>query len=127
MTDSWGRVVCSMGGTTTAVCTEMMSGTGANFPGTSTSDYAQSDITFLPVTVTAGPTTTASASTTSDLTSSAPTSNKTHASGSTASSTSVASSATVASHSSTGGLSRITGSPRVALGGAAVAFVAAAW
>jgi hypothetical protein len=127
MTDSWGRIVCSMGGTTTAICTEMMSGTGANFPGTSTIDIAQSDITFLPVTVTAGLTTTASTSTTSDVTSSALTSNKTHASGSTAPSTSVASSATVASHSSTGGLSRITGSPRVVLGGAAAALVVAAW
>ncbi|KAF3387586.1 hypothetical protein F1880_000729 [Penicillium rolfsii] len=125
--DFSARVVCSMGGTTTAVCTEMMSGTGANFPGTSTSDLAQSEITYLPVTVTAGPTTTASASTTNDVTSSTSTSAKTHVSGSTASSTSEASSTPVASHSSTGGLSRITGSPRVVLGGAAAAIVAAAW
>ncbi|KAJ5389733.1 uncharacterized protein N7496_000801 [Penicillium cataractarum] len=123
----WGRVVCSMGGTTTATCTDIMSGTGANFPGTSSSTLAQSDITFFPVTVTAGPTSTNSASTATDTTSSALTSSKTNASGSTASSASATSSAAVASHTSTGGLSRVTGSPRVVLGGAAAALIAAAW
>ncbi|KAJ5437899.1 uncharacterized protein N7458_008897 [Penicillium daleae] len=124
----WGRIVCSMGGTTTAVCTEMMSGTGANFPGTSTGHLAQSDITLIPVTVTAGPTSTASASTTTDLTGSTSTSSSSnvHATGGTASSASAASSTIVASHTSTGGLSRVTGNPCVVFGGAAAAFIAAA-
>ncbi|KAJ5150834.1 uncharacterized protein N7482_010086, partial [Penicillium canariense] len=126
MTDSWGGVVCSVGGTTTAVCTEIMSGTGANFPGTSTIDVPQSELTYLPVTVTAGPASATSASTTTESTGSALTSSNTHSSANTASPTSKASSTTVASHTSTAGLSRVTGNPGVALGGAAAAFIAAA-
>ncbi|KAJ9251736.1 hypothetical protein DTO207G8_5190 [Paecilomyces variotii] len=60
--DFYGGVFCSMGGTTSAVCTTSMSGTGANFPGVSTETLAASDIHLLPVTVTAGSTTPVSAS-----------------------------------------------------------------
>ncbi|KAJ9293400.1 hypothetical protein DTO271G3_7896 [Paecilomyces variotii] len=60
--DFYGGVFCSMGGTTSAVCTSSMSGTGANFPGVSTETLAASDIQLLPVTVTAGSTTPVSAS-----------------------------------------------------------------
>ncbi|RWQ99722.1 hypothetical protein C8Q69DRAFT_440793 [Paecilomyces variotii] len=59
---SYGGVFCSMGGTTSAICTSSMSGTGANFPGVSTETLAASDIHLLPVTVTAGSTTPVSAS-----------------------------------------------------------------
>lgn len=59
---SYGGIFCSMGGTTSAVCTTSMSGTGANFPGISTETLAASDIQLLPVTVTAGSTTPVSAS-----------------------------------------------------------------
>ncbi|KAJ5777646.1 hypothetical protein N7520_000892 [Penicillium odoratum] len=124
----YDSVVCSVGGTTTAACTEVLSGTGANWVGTDTETYAQSEITFLPVTVTAGPATVTSVSTTASSTDSSQTSaGQTASSGNTASSTSGTSSTIKTSAVSTGGLSRVTGNPSIALGGAAVAFVAAAW
>ncbi|KAJ5647649.1 hypothetical protein N7490_004021 [Penicillium lividum] len=121
--DFYESILCSLGGTTTAECTEVASGTGANFPGTETDTFVKTDITMLAVTVTAGPTTATSTSTTADLkhTSS---NDKTGTTGS-ASSTSEAASTSQASATSTGGLSRVTGNPGVALGGAAIALVAA--
>ncbi|KAJ6017273.1 GPI anchored protein [Penicillium sp. IBT 35674x] len=127
--DFYDSILCSLGGTTTAACTEMASGTGANFPGTETGTFAKTDITMLAVTVTAGPTAT-SASTTTDSkhTSSTDKTGTTEAAGTTGSgsSTSGAASTSQASATSTGGLSRVTGHPGVALGGAAIALVAAA-
>ncbi|KAJ5949347.1 hypothetical protein N7454_000931 [Penicillium verhagenii] len=131
--DFYDNMDCSVGGTTTAVCTEVVSGTGANDPGTDTSTYAPTDITLLPVTITAGPVTTTAASTATESTGSTgssdsantSSSDKTGKSGSTASSTSAAASTSAASGTSTGGLSRVTGNPVVALGGAAAALVAA--
>ncbi|KAJ5659903.1 hypothetical protein N7507_006354 [Penicillium longicatenatum] len=126
--DFYDSISCSMGGTTTAVCVEVASGSGANFPGTETGTFAQSEISYLAVTVTAGPATETSVSTTTDSahTSSA---DKTASSGTTgsASSTSGAASTSQSSATSSGGLSRVTGNPVVALGGAAAAMVAAAW
>lgn len=136
LVNSYDSILCSLGGTTTAACTEIASGTGANFPGTETDTFAKSDITMLAVTVTAGPATATSASTTTDSkhTSSADktgTTGTTRATGATgaaetASSTSGAASTSQTSATSTGGLSRVTGNPGVALGGAAIALVAAA-
>ncbi|KAJ5532969.1 hypothetical protein N7513_000684 [Penicillium frequentans] len=127
--DFYDSILCSLGGTTTAACTEIASGTGANFPGTETGTFAKTDITMLAVTVTAGPTAT-SASTTTDAkhTSSADKTGTTEAAGTTGSgsSTSGAASTSQTSATSTGGLSRVTGNPGIALGGAAIALVAAA-
>ncbi|KAJ5987739.1 hypothetical protein N7481_002949 [Penicillium waksmanii] len=123
--DFYGRMVCSLGGTTTAVCTDINSGADANFPGTHTTTLASSDITSLPVTITAGATTGAA----SDTSASASTteSSTTATSDTTASQTSASSSGAMASStsSSTGGMSQITGAPVLALG-AAVAFIAGA-
>lgn len=133
LVNSYDSILCSLGGTTTAACTEIASGTGANFPGTETDTFAKSDITMLAVTVTAGPATATSASTTTDSkhTSSADETGTTGTTGATgaaetASSTSGAASTSQTSATSTGGLSRVTGNPAVALGGAAIALVAAA-
>ncbi|GAD95340.1 GPI anchored protein, putative [Paecilomyces variotii No. 5] len=60
--DLYGSIRCSMGGTTTAICTSSMGGSGANFPGVSTETLDASDISLLPVTVTAGSTTPVAAS-----------------------------------------------------------------
>ncbi|CAI7647362.1 unnamed protein product [Penicillium pancosmium] len=120
---NYGRMICSLGGTTTAVCTDINSGAGANFPGTHTTTLASSDITSLPVTITAGATTGAA----SDTSASTTESSTTATSDTTASQTSASSSGAMASStsSSTGGMSQITGAPVLALG-AAVAFVAGA-
>ncbi|KAJ5935045.1 hypothetical protein N7466_004592 [Penicillium verhagenii] len=128
--DFYDNMDCSVGGTTTAVCTEVVSGTGANDPGTDSTTYAPTDITLLPVTITAGPATTSAASTATESTGSSDSANtsssdKTGKTGSTASSTSAAASTSASSGTSTGGLSRVTGNPVVALGGAAAALVAA--
>ncbi|KAJ5413932.1 hypothetical protein N7509_000559 [Penicillium cosmopolitanum] len=121
--DFYGRMICSLGGTTTAVCTDINSGAGANFPGTHTTTLASSDITSLPVTITAGATTGAA----SDTSASTTESSTTATSDTPASQTSASSSGAMASptSSSTGGMSQITGAPVLALG-AAVAFVAGA-
>ncbi|KAJ5994368.1 GPI anchored protein [Penicillium sp. IBT 35674x] len=70
-----GHVTCSTGGSTSAVCTEMISTNGVSFL-TETKTLNQSQITFLAVTITAGPsatsanTTATSADTTPSATSS---------------------------------------------------------
>ncbi|KAJ5480679.1 hypothetical protein N7539_006573 [Penicillium diatomitis] len=119
--DFTARIVCSMGGTTTAKCTEMMGGSAANFPGTSTLDLAQSQITYLPVTVTAGAITAGDSTTTATASATSTISKASSAAPSTVSKASGAASST-----STGGLPRITGNPRAVLGGAAAALIAAA-
>ncbi|EPS30520.1 hypothetical protein PDE_05471 [Penicillium oxalicum 114-2] len=120
------QMMCSVSGTTAAHCTEIMAGTEANFPGTVITDLAQSQMTYFPVTVTAGLTTTTGAAATATETS------KTMSSGATVSATtgmsasSSGAAASATSSLSTGGLPRMTGSPRMVLGGAAAALVAAA-
>ena len=118
--------MCSVSGTTAAHCTEIMAGTEANFPGTVITDLAQSQMTYFPVTVTAGLTTTTGAAATATETSKTMSSSATASAttGMSASSSGAAASAT--SSLSTGGLPRMTGSPRMVLGGAAAALVAAA-
>ncbi|PGH23232.1 hypothetical protein AJ80_02648 [Polytolypa hystricis UAMH7299] len=116
----YGEINCSMGGTTLAVCTEIMSGSEANFPGTETATFKSSDIGFMPVTVTAGSITSAAAT--------APTTTAT-ASGSNAleSGTAAANTADAsapASESSTGGMPQITGNAKLVISGAAVALAA---
>ncbi|KAJ5749553.1 hypothetical protein N7533_006581 [Penicillium manginii] len=120
----YGHMICSVGGTTAAVCTEIDSGSDANFPGTHTTTLARSEITSLPVTITAGATTNAA----SDTSASTTESSTTAASDTTASQTSASNSGAMTSStsSSTGGMSQITGAPVLALG-AAVAFVAGAF
>lgn len=111
--------MCSVGGTTTAVCTERPPTTGSlSRPGV-TSTLGPEDISQFPVTITKGPSTsTTDASTTStgtggSDTETAGTARTTEGSGNTASQT-----------TSTGGLPQITADPRVVLGGAAAALVA---
>ncbi|KAA8646811.1 uncharacterized protein ATNIH1004_005486 [Aspergillus tanneri] len=45
---------CSVGGTTTATCIHKVSGTGAVSPGVKTDMYAQTEMEYYPVTITAG-------------------------------------------------------------------------
>ncbi|KAF7168846.1 hypothetical protein CNMCM5623_001788 [Aspergillus felis] len=109
-------VRCSVGGTTTAVCTETASGTGANFPGVSSSTFSN-DLPLMAVTITAGSAagagatpTTASATATTAATASA--SGKSTASKDASKPLSAASSGASGSSSSavsTGGRPRVTG------------------
>ncbi|KAJ5784493.1 uncharacterized protein N7503_009705 [Penicillium pulvis] len=66
-----GHITCSTGGSTSAVCTEMISTNGLNFL-TETKTLNQNQITFLAVTITAGPTATSAntAATSTDTTAS---------------------------------------------------------
>ena len=135
LNNSYGRMICSLEGTTTGTCTEIDSGSGANFPGTHTTTLDSTDITSLPVTVTAGAitaaTTEASTSTTksSDSASQQSGSQTSESSDTTASQTSQTSGSatgTMSSSTSTGGVLQITSAPVFALGGAAIAVVAVA-
>ncbi|KAJ5369679.1 uncharacterized protein N7496_005771 [Penicillium cataractarum] len=123
--DSYGRVVCSMGGTTTAVCTDVMPSTGSLSQPSETTTLAGDQIYLNPVTITAGP----SASATDASTAMKTTSNS-GSTGNTASapqqSGSSASSSGDATKTSTGGLPQVTANSKVVLGGAAVALMAAA-
>jgi len=121
-----GYLDCSMGGTTTAVCTESNAGPEANDPGMSTTTYAGSEIEYQVATltssslsVTAVPADTASVSSASSTASTGPT--KTGSSGSTSKTSSSGSTgATQSSSTSTGGMAMITGNAWI-IGGAALA------
>ena len=52
--DFTASVDCTLTGSTAGVCIESFGGSAANFPGLSTTTLEKSDITFFPVTVTAG-------------------------------------------------------------------------
>jgi len=52
--DFTASVDCTLTGSTAGVCLESFGGSAANFPGLSTTTLEKSDITFFPVTVTAG-------------------------------------------------------------------------
>ncbi|PWY74278.1 hypothetical protein BO70DRAFT_103877 [Aspergillus heteromorphus CBS 117.55] len=73
--DFYYTCVCSLDGTTYAVCAETASGDGANFPGTSTTTL-DADLELMPVTVTAG-SATGVAATTAHATADAPTASST--------------------------------------------------
>ncbi|KAJ5102486.1 hypothetical protein N7532_003015 [Penicillium argentinense] len=125
----FGRIVCEMGGTTTATCTETDSGSGANFPGTHTMTFASSDISSLPVTITAGAAAGATTGASVATTEASVTSDRTsQTSTNTEATTGPSDSANdgMSSATSTGGIARITGTPALALGGAAIALVAVA-
>ncbi|KAB8226278.1 hypothetical protein BDV33DRAFT_197274 [Aspergillus novoparasiticus] len=126
-------VNCSVAGTTSAVCTGIGDGPEANFPGTIISTIQQSEMSYLPVTITAGSvtsvaatasatTTTASATTTTESGSKATTSAAQTASKSSASSSGSSSSSSAVS---TGGMPQITGDAGMLFGGAFVALAAA--
>ncbi|KAJ5908753.1 hypothetical protein N7495_001435 [Penicillium taxi] len=127
----WDHIGCTSSGTT-AICTEIASGTGANFPGTSTTAIPKGEATLFPVTVTAGPSAGASLSTTADRTTQTPSSTDSserttsQTSDKSSTQTSGKSSASATSGTSTGGLPQITGNPGLALGSAAIALMAAA-
>ncbi|KAE8156393.1 hypothetical protein BDV40DRAFT_281336 [Aspergillus tamarii] len=119
-------VNCSVAGTTSAACTAIADGPEANFPGTVISTIQQSEMSFLPVTITAGSVTsvaaTASATTTAESGSKGTTSaSQTASKSSTSSSGSSSSSSAV----STGGMPQITGDAGMLFGGAVVALAAA--
>ncbi|KAE8345644.1 hypothetical protein BDV24DRAFT_125413 [Aspergillus arachidicola] len=124
-------VNCSVAGTASAVCTAIGDGPEANFPGTVISTIQQSEMSFLPVTITAGSVTsvaaTASATTTTESGSKATTSAAQTASKSSASKSSASSSGSSSSSSavSTGGMPQITGDASMLFGGAVVALAAA--
>ncbi|KAJ1715494.1 hypothetical protein NYO67_2398 [Aspergillus flavus] len=117
---------CSVAGTTSAVCTGIGDGPEANFPGTIISTIQQSEMSYLPVTITAGSVTsvaaTASATTTTESGSKATTSAAQTASKSSASSSGSSSSSSAVS---TGGMPQITGDAGMLFGGAVVALAAA--
>ncbi|KAI9929896.1 hypothetical protein ASPWEDRAFT_167562 [Aspergillus wentii DTO 134E9] len=115
-------ILCSVGGTTSAVCTETAKGNGANNPGEKhVSTYSGSNLPLVPVTITAGSVTSAAEG--SDATSTASTATATSAeSTSTESSASGGSTSTSAS---TGGMPQMTGDVKALFGGAAVAIAAA--
>ncbi|KAL9115873.1 MAG: hypothetical protein Q9227_000241 [Pyrenula ochraceoflavens] len=144
----YASVECSLGGTTTGVCTETFSGTEVNGQGTSTTTLASSDITLFPIPLTTGlslvdvktnsdgtfttvpaakgSSGSASASKTGAMASQTGSSSgmMTSASGSSSSGASAASgssSGASGSSASTGGLPRITAAPKWVVGGAAAA------
>lgn len=105
-----GHVTCSTGGSTSAVCTEMISTNGLSFL-TETKTLNQNQITFLAVTITAGPTaTSANATATSTDT--------------TASMTSSGSGTGSGTGSASGDVPKITAPLHVIMGGLAVGLVA---
>ncbi|PKX90491.1 putative GPI anchored protein [Aspergillus novofumigatus IBT 16806] len=113
-------VSCSVGGTTTAVCTETASGAAANFPGVSSLTFS-SDLPLMAVTITAGSgagagATPVTASATPTTSASATASGK-----STASEDAGKPSSTGSSAVSTGGMPRVTGGAGGLFGAAAVA------
>ncbi|GFF74930.1 hypothetical protein IFM61392_02656 [Aspergillus lentulus] len=119
-------VSCSVGGTTTAVCTETASGAAANFPGVSSSTFSN-DLPLMAVTITAGSgagpsakPATATASATATATTAA-TATATASGKSTASQDASKSSSTGSSAVSTGGMPRVTGGAAGLLGAAALA------
>ncbi|KAK5788563.1 hypothetical protein VI817_009521 [Penicillium citrinum] len=119
MTARYGTVVCSVGGTTSAECTDKGRLSGSSTLPAQTTKLGSIYITSHSVTITAGATATAtgaSATKTDDSASSGATN-----SDSTASQTSSGASST-----SSGGIPRITANPGIALGGAAAAFMMAA-
>ncbi|PYH94296.1 hypothetical protein BO71DRAFT_353573 [Aspergillus ellipticus CBS 707.79] len=145
--DFWYTCICSLDGTTHAVCAETASGDGANFPGTSTTTLDE-DLELMPVTVTAGSVTGVAATTahaTGDVqtasntgsTASATTGKQTTAAASTdssAASTASADSSSSSSDTSKAGASAtssglgsmVTGDAALMFGGAAAAALVAA-
>ncbi|KAF3386809.1 hypothetical protein F1880_001690 [Penicillium rolfsii] len=111
-----------MGGTTTAVCTDLMPSTGALTQPSETTTLASDEISLNPVTITAGP----SASATEASTAAKTTTATSHTTENTASGLSSSSSSGATSRTSTGGLPQMTANSKVVFGGAAVALMAAA-
>ncbi|KAJ5611335.1 hypothetical protein N7510_008054 [Penicillium lagena] len=120
--DVYGHVGCSVGGTTTAVCTVTMP---HQVIGSSRTEFTQvttlskNEITLMPVTITAGPSATATGASTTA------TGASTTATGASTTGTSQASGASSSTSTSTGGLPQITANRGAILGGAAAALVAA--
>ncbi|RAH72478.1 putative GPI anchored protein [Aspergillus aculeatinus CBS 121060] len=139
--DFYWSVACSLQGTTTGSCVEMASGTGANFPGTSTIPLDTDDIAsgLMPVTITAGAgsiTASGTASATASITATgtgtgasttATTASASHKSVSAGANSTTATSATsAASTTSTGAGAVISNDATLIFGGAAVAALVAA-
>ncbi|KAE8370768.1 hypothetical protein BDV27DRAFT_119027 [Aspergillus caelatus] len=126
--DFFYTVNCSVAGTTSAVCTEIAGGPEANFPGTTISTIQQSEMAFVPVTITAGSVTSVAATATASATTTAESGSKATTSAaqtSSKSSTSSSGSSSSSSAVSTGGMPQITGDAGMLFGGAVVALAAA--
>ncbi|KAJ5090580.1 hypothetical protein N7532_009264 [Penicillium argentinense] len=119
--DRYGTVACSLGGSTSAVCTDVLPTTGSNSMQPQTTSIGKDMIASERVTITAGATATATGASATKTDESSST-----ADSSTADSSSATSQGTGASSTSTGGLPQITASPGLALGGVAAALAAAA-
>ncbi|KAJ6108681.1 GPI anchored protein [Penicillium sp. IBT 18751x] len=104
-----GTIMCSMGGTTSARCTDLFPTSGHFSQPTVYTTLGQEDVSagMIPVTITAGPSTTA-----------------TQASAATQTGSSADAASTESSSTSTGGLPRMTANSGIVMGGAAVAMMA---
>ncbi|RAL13931.1 uncharacterized protein BO97DRAFT_442215 [Aspergillus homomorphus CBS 101889] len=140
--DVYMSMACSVQGTTSGVCIEMISGTGADFPGTYTRHMGTDDLCcFMPVTITAGaasvasatsPATAATASATATAIGASTTASSESASDRLAANSAATSAASTASQngtapSSTGAGAFITNDAAFVMGGAAVAGLVAAF
>ncbi|KAE8355899.1 hypothetical protein BDV28DRAFT_128080 [Aspergillus coremiiformis] len=115
-------VNCSVAGTTSAVCTQIAGGPDANFPGTTIATVPQSEMVFVPVTITAGSITSASAAASATATAESTGKASSAAAAQTSPASGASSSAKVVS---TGGMPQITGDAGMLFGGAVVALAAA--
>ncbi|KAJ5666380.1 calcium-translocating P-type ATPase PMCA-type [Penicillium maclennaniae] len=104
-----GTIICSMGGTTSARCTDLFPTSGHFSQPAAYTTLGQEDISagMIPVTITAGPSTTA-----------------TRASAATQTGSSADAASTGSSSTSTGGLPRMTANPSIVMSGAAAALMA---
>ncbi|CAL5873066.1 uncharacterized protein PFLUO_LOCUS7335 [Penicillium psychrofluorescens] len=135
--NTYGHVGCSMGGSTAAVCTltiqhQVIGSSRTEL--TQVTTLSKGDVTYMPVTITAGPSAAApGASTTATGASTTATGASTTATGASTTTTSKASTtatsqasgASSSASTSTGGLPQITANPGAILGGAAAALIAA--
>ncbi|KAJ5668714.1 hypothetical protein N7462_009784 [Penicillium macrosclerotiorum] len=115
----YGRIICSMGGTTTAVCTNVMPTTLSYSQPSETTTLSADEISLMPVTITAGPTASGTATSTTSTGSSTGT-------GSSASESTETSSSQSASKTSTGGLPQMTANRGLIAGGAVAVLAAVA-
>lgn len=116
-------VSCSVGGTTTAVCTATASGSAANFPGVSSTTF--SSVPLMPVTITAGEAGAPAAASATATTGATATGKSTASEDANKSSSTGSASSAASSHSSsavsTGGMPQVTGNAGAVFGAAAVA------
>ncbi|KAI9861008.1 MAG: hypothetical protein M1824_002774 [Vezdaea acicularis] len=123
--DFSGTIDCSIGGTTTAVCSESFGGPGANFSGATVATYGATDVSLSPIIVTDGAaasqTHSAAATTTTTDSSSTSTKMGTTTTGTAASGKGSSTQTASTSTSGNAAMAQITANPHMAIGGAAIA------